>query len=156
MDQTTLWENLKPYGDLISVCGALIIFFSWVLTNIIGDHLKSAKASAGDARATQRLFTTLYELKVMLEGPAASVIDTSTDILRLAHQERERYDPSRAERDRHWMESTVSVHEIATDESTPTKSTTALLSVTSPFRRPARNVPGTSRRCGRLGKRWPT
>ncbi len=55
-----MWISaFKPYGDLISAMGALLLFFSWLVTNTLGERFKSVKDSYDNANATSRLYRKL-------------------------------------------------------------------------------------------------
>jgi hypothetical protein len=77
---------IKPFGDLFSICGALLIFFSWLVTSTLGDRFKAAKAAYETAGDKRRLYRTLDTIVQGIEGVSADVarafIDTDR---RLAH-----------------------------------------------------------------------
>jgi hypothetical protein len=71
--QVTRWD-LGLLGDLLSVGGALLVFFSWIATNVVGERLKKAKTAYDEGRKNRRLFATLNELTQAIESVAGEAI----------------------------------------------------------------------------------
>lgn len=71
-------KDLKPYADLFTVCGILVVFFSWVATNVIEDRLKAARAAASEALNTFDLFITLSGIRRLVW----KAVDGSLDVAR--------------------------------------------------------------------------
>lgn len=75
------YQNLvhwtTAHSNLISVVGALIIFFSWVITNTFGQRYTRVKAATESAQSTFRLYTTLHEQRNQLNSLAMEVIQRS-------------------------------------------------------------------------------
>lgn len=67
----------RAHSGLISVTGALIIFFSWVITNTFAQRYNRIKAATETAQATFRLYTTLHEQRNQLNSLAMEVIQRS-------------------------------------------------------------------------------
>src|SRR4051812_16500866 len=55
-------------SGLVSVLGALIIFFSWSITNTLGQRYARLKQSVEAGDATFRLYTSLHELRDSLNS----------------------------------------------------------------------------------------
>jgi hypothetical protein len=92
--------DLKPYGVLLSTCGTLLIFFSWLATNTLGERFKKAKTAYETAIEKRRLYHTLDEIQGAARSIAAQVINLHRDSQRLAAS----LDPRRDEqamRDQH-------------------------------------------------------
>jgi hypothetical protein len=64
-------------SGLISVAGALIIFFSWAITNTLVMRYNRIKAATESAQSTFRLYTTLHEQRNQLNSIAMEVIQRS-------------------------------------------------------------------------------
>ncbi len=76
-------QAIKPYGELLSVLGALVLFFSWITTNLIAEQFKSAKLAfeaAADKRVNQQL---LMDLKGDVESVAAEAINARLSLIDL-------------------------------------------------------------------------
>ena len=67
-----LW--LVGNAGLISVAGALIIFFSWAVTNTLGQRYSRLKQSVEAADNTFRLYTTLHELRNSINSVAMETV----------------------------------------------------------------------------------
>jgi hypothetical protein len=65
---------LVENAGLISVTGALIIFFSWTVTNALGQQYSRLKQSVETAESTFRLYTTLHELRDSLNSVAMETV----------------------------------------------------------------------------------
>jgi hypothetical protein len=61
-------------AGVISVVGALIIFFSWMVTNTLGQKYSRLKSSIESAQSTFRLQTKLNELRNSLNSLAMEVV----------------------------------------------------------------------------------
>lgn len=61
-------------AGLISVIGALIIFFSWTVTNTFGQRYSRLKQSVEAADNTFRLYTALHELRDSLNSVAMETV----------------------------------------------------------------------------------
>jgi hypothetical protein len=59
---------------LISVFGALIIFFSWTVTNTLGQRYSRLKQSVEAGDNTFRLYTELHELRASLNAVAMEAV----------------------------------------------------------------------------------
>src|SRR5438046_10649475 len=66
-------------GGLISTLGALIIFFSWVVTNTLGQKYGRVKSSVESGQSTFRLYTTFNELRGSLNSLAMEVLQFKND-----------------------------------------------------------------------------
>lgn len=73
-------------GDVISVCGLLMIFFSWITTNLLGERLKAAKAAYEEGKRNRRLFGTLNQLGQSVEDVAAQTVELERSLLGLASE----------------------------------------------------------------------
>jgi hypothetical protein len=67
-----LWA--RAHSGLVSISGALVIFFSWVITNTLGQRYNAIKSTTESAQATFRLYTTLHEQRNQLNSLAMEVI----------------------------------------------------------------------------------
>ena len=67
-------EWLVDNAGLISVIGALIIFFSWTITNTLGQRYTRLKQSVEAAESTFRLYTALHELRDSLSSVAMEAV----------------------------------------------------------------------------------
>lgn len=76
-------EALKPYGDLVSVLGALLLFFSWITTNLVAEKFKSAKAAYEAAAEKRVIRQMLTELKGDVESVAAEAINARLSLVEL-------------------------------------------------------------------------
>ena len=74
MSKVGAW--LTANAGVLSVLGALIIFFSWAVTNTLGQRYARMKQSAETAESTFRLYTTLHELRASLNSVAAEAVYT--------------------------------------------------------------------------------
>lgn len=81
-----VWSDLRSYGDLLSVCGALVIFFSWLVTNAAEARFKAAAAAADDLSDKLRLFQTLRELKESVESSAAETLNVNITLGRAVRE----------------------------------------------------------------------
>ncbi|MBK8040719.1 MAG: hypothetical protein IPK22_26840 [Verrucomicrobiaceae bacterium] len=70
----TILAWARTNSGIISVAGALIIFFSWVITNTLGQRYSRMKAATESAQATFRLYTTLHEQRNQLNSVAMEII----------------------------------------------------------------------------------
>jgi ABC-type transporter Mla subunit MlaD len=77
-EMTGAGQFVRSAAALLSVCGALIIFFSWVLTNTRAQTLSRIKQAVESAQSTFRLYTTLHELRDQLNSVAMEVIEGKT------------------------------------------------------------------------------
>jgi hypothetical protein len=73
----TLLEWAKSNSGVISVTGALIIFFSWAISNTFGQRYNRIKAATESAQSTFRLYRTLHEQRDQLNSLAMEVIQRS-------------------------------------------------------------------------------
>jgi hypothetical protein len=71
MSKSSLGSWLAANAGVLSVLGALVIFFSWAVTNTLGQRLKQ---SVETAESTFRLYTTLHELRASLNSVAAEAV----------------------------------------------------------------------------------
>lgn len=69
------------YGDVISVAGALILFFSWLSMNVLVDRLKSAKDAFHANEGAQRLLIPLNDIRSMQDSLAAEVLNLRRTML---------------------------------------------------------------------------
>ena len=104
------WSELEPYGDVLSVCGALVIFFSWVVNNTIQERFKEAAASAGELRESFLLFEGLRELAGSIESISGIALNLSSDITGVLEMLRSPGD--RADRSA-WFEQNRKILEVA-------------------------------------------
>lgn len=74
MAQHGLLSRLIENAGLISVVGALILFFSWVITNTFGVRYTRLKQSVENAESTFRLYQTLHGLRDQLNSLAMEVV----------------------------------------------------------------------------------
>ena len=74
------WSAIEPYSGFLTVCGALIIFFSWVVNNAIQERFKEAAASATGLRVSFELFEALRELAGSMESVASIALNVSRDV----------------------------------------------------------------------------
>jgi hypothetical protein len=90
----------RNYAAEFGLAITLLIFFSWLATNTLGERFKKAKTAYETAREKRRLYHTLDEIRGSTEGVFAGIIDLHRDCRRLAAS----LDPQRDEqavRDRH-------------------------------------------------------
>lgn len=66
------WLTTNP--GLISVLGALVIFFSWAVTNTLGQRYTRMKQSVEAAESTFRLYSALHELRDQLNSVAMETV----------------------------------------------------------------------------------
>lgn len=79
-----MWiSTLKPYGDLISAIGALLLFFSWLATNTFGEQFKSAKDSYEKANGTLRLHQKLDSIYSSIQSVGGSAVYMLKDLAQL-------------------------------------------------------------------------
>lgn len=71
---------VEPYSGFLTVSGALIIFFSWVVNNAIQERFKEAAASATGLRVSFELFEALRELAGSIESVASIALNVSRDV----------------------------------------------------------------------------
>jgi predicted nuclease with TOPRIM domain len=76
--------DLHPYGNLLASCGALLIFFSWLATNTLGEKFKRAETEFETAREKQHLYHTLDDIQASARGLAGQVGNLHRDCQRLA------------------------------------------------------------------------
>lgn len=108
-----MWISaLKPYGDLISAIGALLVFFSWLATNILGERYKSAKDSYRDANSTWRLHWRLDSINTSVEDAAGLTVNTLKNLEELSLQDL----PQQNDGQREWHESDLRHWELASTE----------------------------------------
>jgi hypothetical protein len=74
MSRHAVGSWLVDNAGMISVFGALVIFFSWVVTNTLGQRYSRMKQSAETAESTFRLYTTLHELRSSLNSVASETV----------------------------------------------------------------------------------
>lgn len=70
----------RDNSGIVSVIGALIIFFSWVVTNTLAQRYSRLKTSVESAQSTFRLYTKLNELRNSLNSLAMEVVQNKTSI----------------------------------------------------------------------------
>lgn len=78
-----MFQTLKPYGELLSVLGALLLFFSWIMTNLVAEQFKSAKAAYETAAEKRVIRQLLTELKGDVESVAAEAINARLSLVEL-------------------------------------------------------------------------
>jgi hypothetical protein len=76
IDQMRLLEWARTNAGVISTVGALIVFFSWAVTNTLGQRYGRLKASLETGQSTFRLYTTLHELRDQLNSLAMEVVQS--------------------------------------------------------------------------------
>lgn len=73
-----MFRGLSPWlaenAGVLSVIGALIIFFSWAVTNTLGQRYSRLKQSVEAADNTFRLYTELHELRASLNSVAMEAV----------------------------------------------------------------------------------
>jgi len=67
-------SRLTENAGLITVVGALILFFSWVVTNTFGVRYTRLKQSVENAESTFRLYQTLHGLRDQMNSLALEVV----------------------------------------------------------------------------------
>ncbi len=65
---------LSANAGVLSVLGALVIFFSWTVTNTLGQRYARLKQSVETAESTSRLYLTLHELRDSLNSAAMDAV----------------------------------------------------------------------------------
>lgn len=109
-----MWiSTIKPYGDLIAAVGALLLFFSWLATNILGERLKSVKDSYLNANATWRLHTKLDEIHASVQGVEGDAIYMQRDLAQLRF---DNLSPRDQEHDRAWYKRNDLIRDFATTQ----------------------------------------
>jgi hypothetical protein len=86
LTQSKLRAWARNNASILSVTGALIIFFSWAVTNTISQRYSQMKQSLETAQGTFRLYTTLHGRRDQLNSVALEVVQgkTSNNASRLA------------------------------------------------------------------------
>jgi hypothetical protein len=108
-----MWISaLEPYGDLISAIGALLVFFSWLATNILGERYRSAKDSYRDANSTWRLHWKLDSINTSVVDVAALTFDVLKNLEDLNLRDL----PQQNDGQREWHESNLRHWELASTE----------------------------------------
>jgi hypothetical protein len=74
MSRLSFSSWLATNAGVISVLGALVIFFSWTVTNTLGQRYSRLKQSVETAESTFRLYTTLHELRASLKSVAMETV----------------------------------------------------------------------------------
>jgi predicted nucleic acid-binding Zn-ribbon protein len=73
-------DSLRTWGrkrsGLLSVSGALIIFFSWVVTTALTNRYTQLKQSIEAAKSTSHLYSTLRELRTGLNSLALETVQS--------------------------------------------------------------------------------
>lgn len=88
-----MWiSTLKPYGDLISAIGALLLFFSWLVTNTLGEQFKSVKNSYDNANATWRLHSRLDSIDSSIQSVSGVLVYVLQDLAQLRFESLSRPD----------------------------------------------------------------
>jgi hypothetical protein len=72
--------DIKIAGDLIAVLGALILFFSWIITNTFGEKLKAATSAYSDAERDHDIFYKLHDMKHDIATIITHVIQVGQDV----------------------------------------------------------------------------
>lgn len=67
-------ETAIAYGPMISIVGALILFFSWSVKNTLFQHYTDMRSSIQNAHSTFRLYNTLHELRNSVNSIAMEVV----------------------------------------------------------------------------------
>lgn len=70
----TLSATVKRNGSIISVIGALVLFFSWSVRNTIYERYAHLKTAIQSAEQTFRLYSTLHELRNNVNSLAIEVV----------------------------------------------------------------------------------
>jgi hypothetical protein len=99
-------------AGLISVIGALIIFFSWVVTNTLGQHYSRLKQSVETADTTFRLYTTLHELRDSLNSVAMETVSTRDAVEQISKNPQDRERSELASFRRQYSYTRMSAHQI--------------------------------------------
>jgi hypothetical protein len=92
--------TLKPWAELISIAGAALLFFSWVVSNTLQQRYQAAKASVERAQSERRLYGELAQARQSIDSLAAEILNTrqglravhakvapDSDATRLRHEE---------------------------------------------------------------------
>jgi hypothetical protein len=74
--------DLKLYADLVSVAGAGIVFFSWIITNSFQQRYQGAKSSVETAQAENRLFSEIKDMQQSFRGLGGQLLNLSIDLQR--------------------------------------------------------------------------
>jgi len=74
MSKVGLGAWLAANAGIISIVGALVIFFSWTVTNTLGQRYSRLKQSVETADGTFRLYTTLHDLRGSLNSVAMETV----------------------------------------------------------------------------------
>lgn len=85
----------KLIGDLVSILGAAIVFFSWILTNTLQQDYQSTKANVQRAASDHRVHQSFMVLKGVTESIAYDVADLEKKVAELSNELREDHQESR-------------------------------------------------------------
>lgn len=69
----------RANSGLVTVFGALIVFFSWIISNTLKTNYESLKGAVVNAERDSRIYDTLAELRVMLNSIASEVVQLKPD-----------------------------------------------------------------------------
>ena len=61
-DKANQNTRAKLIGDLVSILGAAIVFFSWIITNTLQQEYLAAKAGVQRAASDHRMYANFQEL----------------------------------------------------------------------------------------------
>lgn len=103
----SVWSDIEPYGKILTLCGALVIFFSWVVNNTIQERLKDSAAAASGLRDSFELFEALRGLAGSIESLAGIALNVSGDVtgvIEMMRPPRDATDRDRSTHDRNLTE----------------------------------------------------
>jgi hypothetical protein len=99
MSRNGILAWMSRNAGVISVAGALVIFFSWAITNTLAQRYSRLKQSVETAESTFRLYTTLYELRGTLHAITQETL-YGREAAERSRGDDPGQDPQRAERSR--------------------------------------------------------
>ena len=82
MSKTAVIGWMATNAGLFSVVGALIIFFSWAVTNTLAQRYTRLKQSVETAEGTFRLYTTLHELRNQQNSLVMEILQIKEEVSR--------------------------------------------------------------------------
>lgn len=100
----SLIKHIRPFGSLITILGALIIFFSWVINNTLKVNYTNLSTAIKAGEREARLYGTLDEIEGAIQSLASEVVQPK--LLERIHAEskkntaRARYKAASSEFDR--------------------------------------------------------
>lgn len=103
---------LVDHAGLISVAGALIIFFSWTVTNTVGQQYSRLKQSVEAADTTFRLYTTLHEPRDSIHSVAMETVYTREAVKRGLESSLDRQPSEVADLRRQYSHAQMAAHQI--------------------------------------------